>query len=136
MAEHHDVVIVGTGAGGGDSGPVGKSNAEAMKGEDPKLTLLAPHWSLHDVAAHAVDFWLTTEDLPMADNRVTLDSDGSVRLAYKSTNDEEAAQLYGELKKIEPHRPGLPSRPRQELLHVDGHPGGRGGTPGRHVPLR
>ena len=25
---------------------VGKSNAEAMKGEEPKLTLLAPHWSL------------------------------------------------------------------------------------------
>ena len=24
---------------------VGKSNAEAMKGEEPKLTKLAPHWS-------------------------------------------------------------------------------------------
>ncbi len=43
---------------------VGKSNAEAMKGEEPHLTLLAPHWSLADVASHAVDFWLTTEDLP------------------------------------------------------------------------
>ncbi len=82
---------------------VGKSNAEAMKGEEPHLTLLAPHWSLADVAAHAVDFWLTTEDLPMPDNRVTLDSDGTVRLAYKATNDKEAAQLYGELKKILNH---------------------------------
>ena len=45
---------------------VGKSNAEAMKGEEPKLTKLAPHWSLDDVADHAVDFWLTTEDLPDA----------------------------------------------------------------------
>ena len=52
---------------------VGKSNAEAMKGEEPHLTLLAPHWSLADVAAHAVDFWLTTEDLPRPENRVTLD---------------------------------------------------------------
>jgi choline dehydrogenase-like flavoprotein len=82
---------------------VGKSNAEAMKGEEPKLTLLAPHWSLADVAAHAVDFWLTTEDLPRADNRVTLNGDGDVRLDYTSTNDEEATRLYGELKKILNH---------------------------------
>ena len=82
---------------------VGKSNAEAMKGEEPKLTKLAPHWSLADVAHHAVDFWLTTEDLPKPDNRVTLASDGNVQLAYKSTNDEEADRLYHELKKILNH---------------------------------
>ena len=45
---------------------IGKSNAEAMRGEKPKLTKLAPEWTLADVARHAVDFWLTTEDLPMA----------------------------------------------------------------------
>ena len=56
---------------------VGKSNAEAMKGEKPKLTMLAPHFSLADVAEHAVDFWLTTEDLPMPENRVTVDDDGT-----------------------------------------------------------
>ena len=43
---------------------IGKSNAGAMKGEEPKLTMLAPHWSLDDVAEHSVDWWLTTEDLP------------------------------------------------------------------------
>lgn len=82
---------------------VGKSNAAAMKGEEPKLTLLAPHRSLRDVAEHAVDFWLTTEDLPKPDNRVTLDADGTVHLAYQSTNDEEADRLYHELKKILNH---------------------------------
>jgi choline dehydrogenase-like flavoprotein len=82
---------------------VGKSNAEAMKGEEPKLTKLAPHWSLDDVAHHAVDFWLTTEDLPRPENRVTLDGDGNVHLAYTSTNDDEAARLYHELKKILNH---------------------------------
>jgi choline dehydrogenase-like flavoprotein len=82
---------------------VGKSNAEAMKGEEPKLTLLAPHWSLDEVAHHAVDWWLTTEDLPMPDNRVTLDADGNVHLAYESTNDEEADRLYHELKKLLNH---------------------------------
>jgi choline dehydrogenase-like flavoprotein len=82
---------------------VGKSNAEAMKGEEPKLTKLAPHWSLAETARHAVDFWLTTEDLPLPENRVTLGSDGNVQLAYTSSNDEEAGRLYHELKKILNH---------------------------------
>jgi choline dehydrogenase-like flavoprotein len=82
---------------------VGKSNAAAMKGEEPKLTKLAPHWSLADTAEHAVDFWLTTEDLPMPENRVTVDGDGNVHLAYTSTNDGEADALYNELKTILNH---------------------------------
>jgi choline dehydrogenase-like flavoprotein len=79
---------------------VGKSNSSAMKGEEPKLTKLAPRWSLERVARHAVDFWLTTEDLPVPDNRVTVDRHGSVRLAYTSTNDQEAERLYHEFKKL------------------------------------
>jgi len=82
---------------------VGKSNAEAMKGEEPKLTKLAPHWSLAETARHAVDFWLTTEDLPLPDNRVTIDGDGNVHLAYTSSNDEEAGRLYHELRKLLNH---------------------------------
>ncbi|WUM27651.1 GMC family oxidoreductase [Nocardia salmonicida] len=82
---------------------VGKSNGWAMKGEEPRLTLLAPHWSLDEVARHAVDFWLTTEDLPAADNRVTIDEQGQVHLRYTSNNDTEAAGLYHELKKLLNH---------------------------------
>jgi choline dehydrogenase-like flavoprotein len=82
---------------------LGKSNAMAMKGEEPHLTKLAPKWSLEDVARHAVDFWLTTEDLPRPDNRVTVDSDGNIHLAYAATNDSEAAGLYSEFRKILNH---------------------------------
>jgi choline dehydrogenase-like flavoprotein len=82
---------------------VGKSNAEAMKGEEPALTKLAPHWSLEDTARHAVDLWLTTEDLPDPNNRVTLDGDGNVRLAYTPNNDEEADRLYHEVKEVLNH---------------------------------
>ena len=39
----------------------------------------------------------------MPDNRVTLDGDGNIHLAYKSTNDDEADRLYHELKKILNH---------------------------------
>ncbi len=82
---------------------IGKSNAGAMKGEEPKLTKLAPRWTLDDVAGHSVDWWLTTEDLPKPDNRVTVDGDGHVHLAYTSTNDKEAEGLYDELKTILNH---------------------------------
>ncbi|HEY6276552.1 MAG TPA: GMC family oxidoreductase [Streptosporangiaceae bacterium] len=82
---------------------IGKSNAEAMRGEKPKLTKLSPEWTLSDVAEHAVDFWLTTEDLPLAGNRVTTDGDGQVHLAYTPTNGEELNRLYDELKKIMNH---------------------------------
>jgi choline dehydrogenase-like flavoprotein len=82
---------------------LGKSNAGAMKGEEPHLTKLVPHWGLDEAAHHAVDFWLTTEDLPRPDNRVTLDRDGNVRLACTETNQSEAADLYAEFRKILNH---------------------------------
>jgi len=82
---------------------VGKSNAEAMKGEEPALTKLAPHWSLEDTARHAVDLWLTTEDLPDPNNRVTLDDQGNVQLAYTSNNNEEADRLYHQVKEMLNH---------------------------------
>jgi choline dehydrogenase-like flavoprotein len=82
---------------------LGKSNAAAMRGEEPHLTRLAPTMSLDEVARHAVDFWLTTEDLPKPGNRVTVDGDGNVHLSYTSGNATEAAALYDEFKKMLNH---------------------------------
>jgi choline dehydrogenase-like flavoprotein len=82
---------------------LGKSSAGAMKGEEPHLTKLVPHWSLEEAARHAVDFWLTTEDLPKPGNRVTVDQDGNIHLNYTHSNETEAADLYAEFKKILNH---------------------------------
>ncbi len=82
---------------------LGKSNAEAFRGEEPKLAGLAPHWSLEEVAAHAVDLWLTTEDLPRPGNRVTVDRDGKVHLAYTPANAAEVKGLYEEVRKMLNH---------------------------------
>jgi choline dehydrogenase-like flavoprotein len=79
---------------------VGKSNAEAMRGEEPEKTMFAPDWTLSDVARHSVDFWLTTEDLPVPENRVTTDGDGNIHLTYSPSNAEEVDRLYAEFKKI------------------------------------
>ena len=83
---------------------VGKSQAPMYRGEKPGETKLAPSWTLEKVAKHAIDFWLSTEDLPRPDNRVTVDRDGKVTLAYKATNDvpkqELAKQLHSMLGKL------------------------------------
>ena len=74
-----------------------------MRGEEPALTKLTPNFSLEEVARHAVDFWLTTEDIPRPDNRVTVDGDGQIHLAYRPSNAAEASGLYGELRTIMNH---------------------------------
>ena len=72
---------------------VGKSQAPMFRGEKPSETKLAPGWTLERVAKHAIDFWLSTEDLPRPENRVTVDRDGKVTLAY--TRDERRAEGAG-----------------------------------------
>jgi len=79
---------------------VGKSQAPMFRGEKPVETRLAPQWSLDRIARHAIDFWLSTEDLPRADNRVTVDRDGKVTLAYTETNSEARKRLYEKVKSI------------------------------------
>src|SRR4029077_19161038 len=59
---------------------VGKSQAPMFHGEKPGETKLAPHWSPERIANHAIDFWLSTEDLPRPENRVSVDRDGKLTL--------------------------------------------------------
>jgi choline dehydrogenase-like flavoprotein len=77
---------------------MGKSQGPMFRGEKPLETAIVPGWTLDKLAQHAVDFWLTTEDLPMPDNRVTLDADGGIQLAYTATNQVPTATLYQKLK--------------------------------------
>jgi choline dehydrogenase-like flavoprotein len=78
---------------------VGKSQAPMYRGEK-HIAKLAPLFTLEELAKHAVDFWLCTEDLPRPDNRVTLGSDGSIRLSYTKTNEVPAKRLYDQLKSM------------------------------------
>jgi choline dehydrogenase-like flavoprotein len=82
---------------------VGKSSAPMFRGEKPVETRLAPQWSLERIASHAIDFWLSTEDLPRADNRVTVDRDGKLTLSYTETNSEGRKRLYEKVKSIVGH---------------------------------
>jgi choline dehydrogenase-like flavoprotein len=79
---------------------VGKSQPGMYRGEKPLETKFAPTWSLEKVAEHAVDFWLSTEDLPSPDNRVTLNKDGTIQLRYVQTNPTAGKRLYEQLKSM------------------------------------
>jgi choline dehydrogenase-like flavoprotein len=50
---------------------------------------LTPGSLLEDIARHGVDFWMSSEDLPRPDSRLTLDKDGTVRLALPKENNTE-----------------------------------------------
>jgi choline dehydrogenase-like flavoprotein len=79
---------------------LGKSQPDQYRGEKPLETKFAPTWTLHDVAEHAIDFWLSSEDLPSPDNRVTLNGDGSIRLAYHIVNPTAGKRLYEQFKSM------------------------------------
>jgi choline dehydrogenase-like flavoprotein len=52
------------------------------------------------MARHSLDFWLTSEDLPDPENRVTLDREGRIVLAYKPNNEEGHKRLIDKLKRL------------------------------------
>src|SRR5262245_726674 len=82
---------------------VGKSVGEMYKGEKPLETKLAPLGLLNDIARHAVDFWLSTEDLPDPNNRVSVDRNGKITLSYTPNNQVPQQRLYEQLKSMLNH---------------------------------
>jgi choline dehydrogenase-like flavoprotein len=84
---------------------LGKTDGQMLKAGAPVPT---PGFVLEQVARRAIDFWLTTEDLPQARNRVTLDRRGAIHVHYTNINTEGHRRLLAKLK-------GL-------LTHLDMHP--------------
>jgi choline dehydrogenase-like flavoprotein len=82
---------------------VGKSQGPMYKGEKPIEAGLAPMWALDTLAEHAIDFWLSTEDLPRPDNRVTLARDGNIQLSYTPNNQVPKQMLYDKLRSMLNH---------------------------------
>jgi choline dehydrogenase-like flavoprotein len=68
---------------------LGKSDDWQLKGAAPHGLAWAPSAPYGDVARHSIDFWLSSEDLPRADSRVTLRRDGAIRLTLHPGNNTE-----------------------------------------------
>jgi choline dehydrogenase-like flavoprotein len=52
------------------------------------------------MARHSLDFWLTTEDLPHPENRVTVDRQGAIHLSKTYYNTEPHERLLAKLKAL------------------------------------
>jgi choline dehydrogenase-like flavoprotein len=52
------------------------------------------------MAKHSLDFWLTSEDLPDPENRVTLDQHGGIVLSYRPNNEEGHQRLIKKLESL------------------------------------
>lgn len=76
---------------------VGKLDGDTLRAGAPAI---APHWTLELMGRHSLDFWLTSEDLPDPDNRVTVDRDGRIVLSYRPNNDEGHRRLTEMLKRL------------------------------------
>ena len=76
---------------------VGKLDRDALRGGAPAI---APGFTLEIMGNHSLDFWLTSEDLPDPNNRVTLDRNGNIVLDYKPNNEEGHKRLHGKLKEL------------------------------------
>jgi len=74
---------------------LGKSDRHILRGGAPWF---APGLALDYMAKHAIDFWLTTEDLPHPENRVTVDRQGRIHLAKVDHNIEPHRRLLRKLK--------------------------------------
>ncbi|MFN8526714.1 MAG: GMC family oxidoreductase [Chloroflexota bacterium] len=69
---------------------IGKAMKEMLEGDAPFLT---PGKALDYMARHSTDWFVTTEDLPLASNRVEVTPSGQVKLSYRATNEAAHKQL-------------------------------------------
>jgi len=76
---------------------VGKTDANILAAGAPALV---PGMTLDVMARHALDFWMTSEDLPDPHNRVTLTPDGGIKLSYTANNLEGHKRLVKKLKSL------------------------------------
>lgn len=74
---------------------VGKLDGITLSAGAPPI---APGFTLDLMAKHSIDFWMTSEDLPDPENRVTVDKKGNIVLSYQPNNLEAHKHLRGKLE--------------------------------------
>ena len=92
---------------------LGKTDGQMLKAGAPFPT---PGFVLDQVAKRAVDFWLTTEDLPTPDKRVMIDRAGRVRVHYAARNVEPHRRLLAKLKQLLTHADMYPHLIPNQLI--------------------
>ncbi|MBU2755197.1 GMC family oxidoreductase [Acidithiobacillus sp. CV18-2] len=75
---------------------LGKVTPALLHAQRPKWPIPLTAWA----ASHSVDWWLTTEDLPDPENRVTLDATGRIHLRWQGKNQESHRRLQEKWRTI------------------------------------
>lgn len=86
---------------------LGKSLPAQLQGDAPSILIPGVGLTLDYIARHAVDWWITTEDLPDPNNRVELTAQGEIMLSYTPNNTEPHKRLLGKLRHIMEHVDGM-----------------------------
>ena len=90
---------------GADDSELPLGEIQLMGRNDPDTILwlaekLYPGKTYDELKEMTIDFWLTAEDLPSPDNRVTLREDGSIKVNYTRTNYTAFEKLKEKLKQV------------------------------------
>ena len=76
---------------------VGKVDGDTLRAGAPAI---APGWTLELMGRHSLDFWITSEDLPDPNNRVTLDRESGIVLQYTPNNTAGHERLIATLERL------------------------------------
>lgn len=88
-----------------ETSPFPLGEIQLMGRNDPDTILwlaekLYPGKKYEELKEMTIDFWLTSEDLPSSENKVTLKKDGSIQVFYHRNNYQAYEKLKEELKEV------------------------------------
>ena len=117
---------------------LGKSDDEEIHAQAPRWAgKISPDLPFAVLAHHAVDIWLCGEDLPQADNRVTVDAEGAIHLSIGEKNNVEGVKRLRHKLEGNAQQAGHARAPSAgpEPVPAQEHADRRDSTPGRHRTL-
>ncbi len=90
---------------GDKDSPLPLGEIQLMGRNDPDTILwlaekIAPGKTYDELKEMTIDFWITSEDLPSPDNRVTVREDGSIQVNYERNNYAAYEKLKERLKQV------------------------------------
>ena len=90
---------------GADDSALPLGEIQLMGRNDPDTILwlaekIYPGKTYEELREMSIDFWLTAEDLPSPENRVTLREDGSIKVEYTRNNYTAYEKLKAKLKEV------------------------------------
>jgi choline dehydrogenase-like flavoprotein len=80
--------------------PIGAIQLMGKNDPDTLLDLTKdffPGKSFEELSSHSIDWWITSEDLPDPNNRVTIRKDGSIRTSYQVNNRQAYERIKAKL---------------------------------------